>query len=30
MHVAVEHLSVIGGLIIVAILHAVVPQLRRK
>lgn len=29
MHVAVEHMSVIGGLIIVAILHAVVPHLRR-
>ena len=30
MHVAVEHMSVIGGLIIVAVLHAVVPHLRRK
>ncbi|MDM7849927.1 DoxX family protein [Pseudochrobactrum kiredjianiae] len=30
MHVAVEHLSVIGGLIVVAVLHAVVPHLRRK
>lgn len=30
MHVAIEHISVIGGLIIVAILHAVVPRLRSR
>lgn len=30
MHVAVEHMSVIGGLIIVAVLHAIVPRMRSK
>ncbi|MDR0254088.1 MAG: DoxX family protein [Brucellaceae bacterium] len=30
MHVAIEHISVIGGLILVAILHAVVPRLRSR